>query len=188
MHRYKWDVVRSLLKSVTGLQARKLQELQVPNYGSEPPDSLELRSSAGFKAGLMSLLKGGRKGLGGRVRLGSGGEGGADELEALAGEMAAAAAAAAASGGAGDGGEGGELGTSEGGEGGGSGGGGGADYLELMRSAMRVKHKQRKVLLLLGAVPPLPLAPPTPPGGCSSSGPAARRQPHDPREDAQQHP
>jgi hypothetical protein len=139
-------VVRSLLKSVTGLQARKLQELQIPVYGSEPPNTLELRSSAGFKASLLSLLKG-RKGLGGRVRLPGGpADYGGDELEALtAGDVAADSG-----GGAGDAGEGGSE------QGGGS-GGGSADYLELMRSAMRVKHKQRKMALLLGSVPPLPL-------------------------------
>lgn len=133
--------MRSLLKSVTGLQARKLQELQIPNFASEPPDSLELRSSAGFRAGLMSLLKG-RKGPlgGGRLRLAGGAaagglEGlpaGGDDPEAMLNE------------GGGD-----DLGA-------GSSGGGSADYLELMRSAMRVKHKQRKMLLLLGTVPPLP--------------------------------
>lgn len=141
--RYKWDVVRSLLKSVTGLQARKLQELQIPNYG-DPPDTLELRSSAGFKAGIMSLLKG-RKGRGAKLKLGggSGGEGSfSDDLEGLAAGSAV-----------------GELGGEDGGGVGdveGTEAGAGADYLELMRSALRVKHKQRKMQLLLGNVPPLP--------------------------------
>jgi len=145
-HRYKWDVVRSLLKSATGLQAKKLQELQIPNFGADPPDTLELRSSAGFKAGIMSLLKG-RKGRGAKLRLGSSaaaGEGNfSDELEGLAAGSVV-----------------GELGGEEGPgvadvEGAGA-GAGGADYLELMRSALRMKHKQRKMQLLLGNVPPLP--------------------------------
>ena len=136
-----------MLKSVTGLQAKKLQELQIPTYGAEPPDTLELRSSAGFKAGIMSLLKG-RKGRGAKLRLGSSAAAGdagtfADELEGLAAASTA-----------------GELGGEEGPgvgdvEGAGA-GAAGADYLELMRSALRVKHKQRKIQLLLGNVPPLP--------------------------------
>jgi hypothetical protein len=145
-------VVRSLLKSATGLQARKLQELQIPNYGAEPPDTLELRSSAGFRAGIMSLLKG-RKGRGARLRLGGGGGAGAagdssysDDLEVL--------------GPGGSGGGGGELEEEGGGGVGGDVDGGsgapGADYKELMRSAIRLKHKQRKMQLLLGNVPPLP--------------------------------
>lgn len=136
--------MRSLLKSATGLQARKLQELQIPNYGAEPPDTLELRSSAGFRAGIMSLLKG-RKGRGARLRLGGGvaaGSSYSDELEGLGP---------------------GSVGVGDLEEEGGSGvgdvdgsGGAGADYKELMRSAIRLKHKQRKMQLLLGNVPPLP--------------------------------
>lgn len=145
--RYKWDVVRSLLKSATGLQARKLQELQIPNYGAEPPDTLELRSSAGFRAGIMSLLKG-RKGRGARLRLGGGGGAGAgssysDELEGLGpGSVGGVGDLEEEGGGAG-------VGDVDGS------GGAGADYKELMRSAIRLKHKQRKMQLLLGNVPPL---------------------------------
>jgi hypothetical protein len=140
-------VVRSLLKSATGLQARKLQELQIPNYGTDPPDTLELRSSAGFKAGILSLLKG-RKGWGAKLQLGGAGggaEGGlSDELEGLSAGSAV-----------------GQLGGEEGGgvgdvDGADAAAGPGADYLELMRSALRLKHKQRKMQLLLGHVPPLP--------------------------------
>lgn len=133
---------------MTGLQAKKLQELQIPNFGADPPDTLELRSSVGFKAGIMSLLKG-RKGRGAKLRLGSSaaaGEGSfSDELEGLA-----SASAAGDLGGE----DGGGIGEAEGA------GAGGADYLELMRSAMRVKHKQRKIQLLLGNVPALPHHPP----------------------------
>lgn len=146
LRRYKWDLVRSLLKSATGLQARKLQELQIPNYGAEPPDTLELRSSAGFRAGIMSLLKG-RKGRGAKLKLGAGpgasGESSfSDELEGLAPGSA--------------GGDGYEDGGGAGDVDGGGAGGAGADYKELMRSAIRLKHKQRKMQLLLGTVPPLP--------------------------------
>lgn len=140
--RYKWDVVRSLLKSATGLQARKLQELQIPNYGAEPPDTLELRSSAGFRAGIMSLLKG-RKGRGAKLKLGATGataDGSfSDDIEGLAPGSA-----------------GGDVDEEGGGVGDVEGAGAGADYKELMRSAIRLKHKQRKMQLLLGNVPPLP--------------------------------
>jgi hypothetical protein len=137
--RYKWDAIRSLVKSVSGLQARKLQELQIPTFNSEPPDTLELRASSGFRAGLLSLLKG-RKPAGGRMRL-HGGDAGLDEAEL---------------GGLREGSAGGEDGSSTAGDGV---LGGGSDYLDLMRDALRAKHKQKKVALLLGNVPPPP--PPT---------------------------
>lgn len=149
--RYKWDAVRSLVKSFSGLQARKLQELQIPNFGAEPPDTLDaLRSSSGFKAGLMSLLKGKRPAGGGKLRLGSadsmglsgggGGYGGVGEDAdasvregSIGGEEGSAASANAL--------------------------GGGSDYVVLMRDALRAKHKAKKIALLLGNVPPLPQQP-----------------------------
>ncbi|WIA10179.1 hypothetical protein OEZ85_010383 [Tetradesmus obliquus] len=141
LNRYKWDAIRSLVKSVSGLQARKLQELQIPTFSSEPPDTLELRASSGFRAGLLSLLKG-RRPAGGRLRLHGGDSGlGLDEAE-LAGLREGSA--------------GGEDGASTAGD---SVLGGGNDYLDLMRDALRAKHKQKKVALLLGNVPPPP--PPT---------------------------
>jgi hypothetical protein len=139
-HRYKWDAIRSLVKSVSGLQARKLQELQIPTFSSEPPDTLELRASSGFRAGLLSLLKGRKPAGGARLRL-HGGDAGLDEAD-LAGLREGSA--------------GGEDGGSTAGDGV---LGGGSDYLDLMRDALRAKHKQKKVALLLGNVPPPP--PPT---------------------------
>jgi hypothetical protein len=140
--RYKWDAIRSLVKSVSGLQARKLQELQIPTFSSEPLDTLELRASSGFRAGLLSLLKGRRPAGGARLRLHGGDAAlGLDDAE-LAGLREGSA--------------GGEDGASTAGD---SVLGGGSDYLDLMRDALRAKHKQKKVALLLGNVPPPP--PPT---------------------------
>lgn len=142
MCRYKWDAIRSLAKSATGLQARKLQELQIPNFGSEPADTLELRSSSGFKAGLMSLLKG-RKPAGAKLRLNSG-EGGLTSEDMEQGGLRDGSNA------------GGEGGDGQGGSGGGAELGGNTDYMDLMRDALRAKQKQKKMALLLGNVPPPP--------------------------------
>lgn len=84
----------------------------------------------------------GRRPAGGRLRLHGGDSGlGLDEAE-LAGLREGSA--------------GGEDGASTAGD---SVLGGGNDYLDLMRDALRAKHKQKKVALLLGNVPPPP--PPT---------------------------
>jgi hypothetical protein len=148
--RYKWDLVKSVLKSATGLQARKLAELNIPNF-STPDDAaavLALRpSGGGFKANLRSLLRAGKPGRGARA-------------------LAAAAVFKGTSGlaregrssGGGSGAAGGE--EEEGGsEGGGVAGvleAGSADYMELMRDAMRQKQRQQKAALLLGLVPTVP--------------------------------
>lgn len=137
------------MKSFSGLQARKLQELQIPNFGADPPDTLDaLRSSSGFKAGLMSLLKGKRPAAGAKLRLNSG-------------DSMGVAAGGGGYGGVGDDADGsmrdGSLGgVDESSAGGAAGLGGGSDYVVLMRDALRAKHKAKKVALLLGNVPPLP--------------------------------
>lgn len=52
--RFKWDVIKSILKSAAGWQARKLAELQIPSYGEDR--SLDVLS--GKKSGLKGILKG----------------------------------------------------------------------------------------------------------------------------------
>jgi len=149
--------VKSVLKSATGLQARKLAELNIPAFAT-PDDAAAVYalrpSGGGFKANLRSLLRAGQPGKGSRA-------------------LAAAAAMRAAGGGRAElrmlGSAGGALeGVEEGGEEGYGGGGegglgvegvletGSADYVELMRDAMRQKQRQQKAALLLGPVPPLP--------------------------------
>jgi hypothetical protein len=150
--------VRSLLKSVSGLQARKLQELALPSFSAESHDAFELRSSAGLRAGLLSLLRGRRLPGGSRLQLGhdaaAGAAAGGSEYAGSVGAMEGDGG-----GGGGDGGDGETIG----------GGGSGdpllaGDCLELMRDALRAKHKARKVALLLGTPPPLPPRPLRPTG------------------------
>lgn len=144
--RYKWDAIRSLVKSFSGLQSRKLQELQIPSYGAEPADSFDaLRSSSGFKAGLMSLLKGKRPAGAGKLRMNS------TESQGLSGGGGHNGLSEDPDGSVRDGSVAGEDGASV--------LGGGSDYVVLMRDAVRAKHKAKKIALLLGNVPPLPQQP-----------------------------
>eukprot|EP00878_Enallax_costatus_P023923 GHUV01025489.1.p1 GENE.GHUV01025489.1~~GHUV01025489.1.p1 ORF type:complete len:403 (+),score=144.92 GHUV01025489.1:2173-3381(+) len=149
LNRYKWDAIRSLVKSFSGLQARKLQELQIPSYGAEPADTLDaLRSSSGFKAGLMSLLKGKRPAGGGKLSMNS------SDSQGLSGGGGYNGLSEDPDGSVRDGSVAGEDGAS-----GAAVLGGGSDYVVLMRDAVRAKHKAKKIALLLGNVPPLPQQP-----------------------------
>jgi hypothetical protein len=67
--RYKWDLVKSVLKSAAGWQARKLAELQIPSYGEESLCAAELRAGPVRYKGLKGFVnklkapKGSRKDL-----------------------------------------------------------------------------------------------------------------------------
>lgn len=53
---FKWDVIKSILKSAAGWQARKLAELQIPSYGAEESAALEALNKT--KGGLRGMLGG----------------------------------------------------------------------------------------------------------------------------------
>ncbi len=145
LRRYKWDVIKSLVKSATGWQARKLQELQIPTFGAPPnapsEDTFELRSSGGgLKANLRSLL-----------RLRSRNAKRRQQLQLLTSSSAAARPRRVSTGS--------DSVADSVGSGGSVSGGAGNDYVELMRDALKQRQRQHKVQLLLGNVPPLARTP-----------------------------
>jgi hypothetical protein len=167
--------VKSVLKSATGLQARKLAELHIPAFAG-PDDPIAaaalaaLRpSGGGLRANLRSLLRAGRPAKSGKGALAA-----AAALRAAGGAGAAPARARRGSGGGGLAGR--DEGSDGAGSGAGSDGGGGAlsagsaDYVELMRDAVRQKQRQQKAALLLGPVPPLPGSLGPPPAGAGGGG------------------
>ena len=152
--RYKWDLIKSVLKSAAGWQQGKLKELQIPTYGTGPAageqlEGMELRSSAGGLGAVRWLWRGSKGGA----------KGGAPSAVLKELEVGSAESSS-----------GGVVGL-EGMEDEGSGGGGlpggregmgrvgglpsrvGTEVKEILREAWRQKQKQEKVTKLLGPVP-----------------------------------